>query len=82
MKVDISVFVTSDGQLDLGSLFLQPMLGVNMKEFTEMLTQFVDGWLGPGDHSNLIHDLIRFADSDRDNRVLVMCSLHVYVMPY
>jgi len=68
-KVDISVFLRSDGRLDLDSLFTQPVLGDSMKEFTEMLTQFVDGRLGFSDHSNLVHDLIKFADSDRDNRV-------------
>lgn len=69
IKVDISVFTRPDGQLDLDSLFQQPVLGVTMNEFSDMLTRFVDGWLGPGNHCNLVHGLMKFADSDKDNRV-------------
>ena len=69
IKVDISVFTRSDGRLDLDASFQQPALGITMKEFTDTLTRFVNGWLGPGDHGNLLHDLIIFADSDKDNRV-------------
>lgn len=69
LKVDIAVFTRSYDRLDLSSLFEQPMLGINMKEFVEKLTIFVDIWLGSGNHSSLVHDLIKFADSDKDNRV-------------
>ena len=65
-KVDSAMFARSD---DLSSVFAQPMLGVSMNEFIDMLTLFVDGWLGPGDHSSLVQDLIKFADGDKDNRV-------------
>ena len=68
-KVDSAMFARSDDQLDLSSVFAQPMLGVSMNEFIDMLTLFVDGWLGPGDHSSLVQDLIKFADGDKDNRV-------------
>jgi len=69
IKVDVSVFTSSDDLVHLDSAYEYPLLGVTMTEFTETLTQFVDGWLGPGDHGKLIHDLIKFADSDKDNRV-------------
>jgi len=68
-KVDSAVFARSDDQLDLGSVFAQPMLGVSMNEFIDMLTLFADSWLGHDDHSSLIQDLIKFADGDKDNRV-------------
>jgi len=69
VKVDISMFTTSDDGLELDSVFEQPILGVTMNEFTEMLTEFVNGRLGSGDHSSLVHNLIKFADSDKDSRV-------------
>jgi len=69
IKVDVSVFTSADDQVHLDSVYAYPMLGVTMTEFTETLTHFVDGWLGLGDHGNLVRDLVKFADSDKDNRV-------------
>lgn len=70
-KVDNSAFARVDGRLDLGPVFTQPMLGISMNAFTEMLTHLVGSWLGPDNYDNVVHDLIKFADSNRDNKVLI-----------
>ena len=68
-KADMSVFTQFDDQLDLSPLFALPMIGISMKEFTDMLTGFVDHWLGPGNHSSLVRHLIQFADGNKDEKV-------------
>ena len=70
LKVDSSMFVISNRLFSLDFVFAQPMLGVSMTKFADALTVLVEDWLGPGNHHDLVGDLLKFADDNRDHRVL------------
>ena|SRR6218665_820641 len=69
LKVPESRFHSDPIKLD--SVFSKPSTGVDVQEFREMLKQYLDMKLGSGQHTELLEDLMDFADVNRDSRVRI-----------
>lgn len=75
LKVLESRFTSDPIKLD--SVFAKPSTGVDVQEFRDMLKQFLDVKLGSGQHTELLEDLMDFADINRDSRVRIN-SVYLY----
>lgn len=67
LKVLESRFKSSP--LNLDDVFVKPSVGVDVKEFRQMIKQFVGVKLGEGHHTEVIEYLMDAADVNRDSRV-------------
>jgi hypothetical protein len=69
IKVESSSFITVGYSMDLHQSFIEPSAGVSMEQFNEMIAGLIRDHLGPGEHSDIIHDLLSFADANRNGQV-------------